>query len=147
MATHLTPAKVQQWLEKTNLTVTDINVEREIMARDMVFSRVTSRYDTTTWLDATTTPSLVLGLMSALYASYEFNAVYSHNYGETDYGRQLWSLVNQALDSISKGEIDLIDTIGGESLADFALAGFYPTDLQETDEMGEERKFTMGAMF
>ena len=144
MATYLTAPRVQQWLEKTSLTVTDIDVMRESMARDVIFGAVRSRYDASTWLDADTTPSLVLNLMGALYASYTYNAQYSENYGESDYGRQLWSLVNKLLIDIQTGEVDLA---APAILASFTNVGFYPTDTQETDGLGEERKFSMGSVF
>jgi len=142
MAQYLTPERVQQWLEKTSAPVTDIDVMRESTARDVIFGMLVSRYDTTLWVDEDTTPSLVLNLMSALYASYTYNAVYSENYGDSDYGRQLWSMVDKLLGNIQSGEVDLpvLETGLGQP-------AFYPTDTQEFDEMGDERKFSMSVEF
>ena len=115
---------------------------RESTAADIVLGGVASRYDTTTWVDEATTPSLVLNLISALYASYTYNTTYSENYGDSDYGRQLWSMVDRLLGNIQSGEIDLPITI-----IDLSTPGFYPTDVQEYDGMGDERKFSMSVEF
>jgi hypothetical protein len=142
VAQYLTAPRVQQWLEKTSFPVTDIDLMRESTAAGIVLGGVASRYDTSLWVSEATTPTLVLNLISALYASYTYNAVYSENYGDSDYGRQLWSMVDRLLGNIQSGEIDLPITI-----VDLSTPGFYPTDTQEYDGMGDERKFTMSVTF
>jgi hypothetical protein len=143
VGTYLTTDQVQQWLEKTRFAVTEIESARETTARDLVFGRVGSRYDTTGWVDSATTPSLVLSIMSGFYAAWLYNAIASEDMGETDYGASLIRMLNGLLDSIASSALDL-DGVDPSTLGTVA---FFPTDLQDTDEQGNEIKFTMGVTF
>ena len=140
---YLTPQRIQQWLEKTKFTVTDIDVSREQTSRDLVFGRVVSRYDTSAWLDDATTPTLVLNLMSGYYAAYMYNSIVSEDMGQSDYAPNLIRQLNSLLDGISNGELDIIDEVAST----LGTAAFFPTDVQDTDEQGNEIKFTMGVCF
>lgn len=140
---YLTPKQVQQWLEKTRFTVTEIDAAREITARDLVFGRVGDKYDTTPWLNDATTPSLVTNIMSGFYAAWLYNSIFSEDQGSSDYADFLLRMLNGLLDQISSGGLDL----PGEDPSPLGTPVFFPTDASDTDGLGNEIKFTMGATF
>jgi hypothetical protein len=90
-----------------------------------------------------TTPTLVLNIMSGYYAAWLYNRIASEDMGQTDYAQALLRQLDATLNSISTGELDL-DGIIPSTLGTIS---FFPTDLQELDELGNEIKFTMGVSF
>lgn len=140
---YLTQPQVQQWLEETKYTVSGINPEREQTARDLVFGLVASRYDTATWLDGASTPSMITNIMSGFYAAWLYNSVVSEDMGDSNYATNLLLMLERLLSSISSGALDLDGVIPST----LGTAAFFPTDAQDWDCEGNEIKFTMGVTF
>lgn len=145
--TLVTVELVQQWLEKTKLTVGQVPDELDQTARDVVFGRVSQVYDTSTWVNTATTPSLILRIVSMLVAAWIYQSQYSENL-EIDagnWGVKLESLAMGLIDGIVEQTIDIID--GGVVSSDLSNPLFFPTDAQDTDGEGSEIKFSMGRVF
>jgi hypothetical protein len=147
VATWVTDELVQQWLEETKLHVTKVPDELDQTAHDVVFGRVSQVYDVSTWLTTVTTPSLILRIQSMLVAAWMYMAQYSENMEiePGNWGLKLETMAMSLLDGIVNQTIVIPDV--GFPDSGLTAPVFYPTDQQETDGMGEERKFSMGRVF
>lgn len=147
---YLLPQDIQSWLNHTNIVVPEIDPILERNAISIVLGRIATRYTTTDWVDNLTTPPMPLIMASMLYAAWFYQATYSEiaDVNAENWGRRLENSVNNMLDQVASGELDLIDAIGaGDEIVGGHGPLFFPTDLQATDEEGSEIKFTMGARF
>ena len=144
----VTEPLVQQWLEETKLTVDRTPDELDQTARDIVFSQVSQVYDTSTWVSTATTPSLILRICSMFIAAWIYERQYSENLplDDTNWGVKLESMANLLIAGIVGLTIDIPGVLPG-AIGTLSDPIFYPTDAQETDGSGEERKFTMGKVF
>lgn len=88
--------------------IVEVNPELERSAVALVFGRLASRYDTTAWFNTTTTPDMVKRCISMYYVGRYYQQVYSQNVGVSDYGTELLRDLETTLNSIVKGEIDLL---------------------------------------
>jgi hypothetical protein len=146
---YLTQSRIQQFLETTKMEVDEINVELDRTVRDMIMGRLSARYDVTGWLDSETTPSLVLDIMSMLYAGLAYNREFSEDSDSFNgWGAYLVRTALTQADAIATGTVDLTDVI---ITADPTLTQplFWPTDLQDNNFDGthSQRRFTMGSIF
>jgi hypothetical protein len=147
VATLVTEPLVQQWLEQTKLTVAHVPDELDQTAKDITFGRVSQVYDVSTWVDAITTPSLILRIMSMFIAAWMYESQYSEDLpiDANNWGVKLENMANDLLTQIADKGILLGDEpVPGGSLG---APVFYPTDVQDSDGMGEDRKFAMGKVF
>jgi hypothetical protein len=147
VATLVTDELVQQWFERTKLTVTTVPDELDQTAHDVVFGRVSQVYDVSVWVDAVTTPSLILRIMSMLIAAWMYEAQYSEDIEDTEnnWGAKLERMAYNLIDQIVG--LTLVVTDPGTLPTGNASPVFFPTDVQDTDGLGSERKFTMGKVF
>jgi hypothetical protein len=85
--------------------------------------------------------------MSMYIAAWEYKKTYSESMvvDSTNYGQRLENQAKALLEQIMAHEVLLIDD-DTEALSTGSIA-FFPTDVQEFDELGNETKFTMGAVF
>ena len=141
---------VQIWLEVTKHRIApDDQLPEESAASEVVLSRLAVRFDTTTWVDPASTPSLVRKIIAMLVASWRYNRVYS----ETDedagnpYANKLEQRANDLITAILEGSIALTDVGTGPAID--GTVDFYPTDISTaTDSVDDKgRVFTMGKVF
>jgi hypothetical protein len=149
--TIVSPAEVQQWLHISRIVVTgqeDGFAEQDETARALVYGALGARYDTAQWTDSDHTPVLVRQVMSMLVAAWLYKKTFaeSTSTSSSNYGVRLQNDANSLLDQLLSREVLLIDAPDGSELTSGAIA-FFPTDVQEFDEMGNETKFGMGMIF
>lgn len=149
MPVHVTEVEVQQWVQNSRLTITGVDPTLESSAFSRVASALSLRYDTTTWLDDETTPSLVRSIISMLMGAWIINRAAGEASNETDsYGLHLESSALTLLGGLTDGSITLDDAPGAASSATGSPA-FWPTDLATTialDE-GNDAEGAAGRMF
>lgn len=155
---HVSVAEVQQWLEPTklNLGLGPVDAELDATAFQVVASALQGRYDTSTWVDANTTPDLVRKILSMLVAGYTYNRQYSENEDVATYGNWLIRYATTVAQGIDSGQDVLI---GQDSFRDpNSFPVFFPTDVATdladpqqggsvTDPAGAPRSFSMGQVF
>lgn len=143
---------VQPWLEETKLR---LDSGAELIEEPFISERVKSRLascdiDVSTWVDKSSTPVIVKGIIGALVAAQHYNRVYS----ETDdagnlYANKLEEMANGLIESICLGTLDLLDVSDDPATTGFGSVLFYPDDtvgvLEEDKE--EAVRFTMGKVF
>lgn len=101
-------------------------------ARLIALGKLSSVYDTTTWVDTGTTPRLVRAAISMLVAAWEYQRAYGEEEDST-YGRRRERQAYDLLDGIVNGDITLEEypEIGAES----GTPVFYPNDLSNASEV------------
>jgi hypothetical protein len=150
--------EVQSWLESTKLRLSGLDYELTDTAKTMVFAKLAGTYDTTTWTDYTTTPTLVRKVIAMYVASWTYSRQYSEavSMSQNDYALWLERKADQMLDGILTGGYTLeVEATGGNP----GSPGYWPNDTtgstQPTDAAGnaiggqysEDIKFTMGQVF
>jgi hypothetical protein len=147
---YLNVKSVQAWLHQSKYEVTAIDPELEKAAKEIYFGEFAQRYDTSSWTNATTTPQLVLTVMSMYVASVYLRRAVSQDDGYASYADWLEKRVETICAAIVSGSIELpspIDTsssLGGGPL-------FFPKDssanLHTSDPEYSARAFSMNMEF
>jgi hypothetical protein len=152
---YLVPDQINAWLAATKYTVSTVEDELDAAVVAAGFGRVSTRYDTAVWVDASTTPPLVMTALSMLYAAWYLQRQISDDeLTEQDYPIRLENRAYALLDAIAATLIDLPGVDPDPSLNDTKTAIFFPTDestqLYEDDPTnpdGSPRAFTMAQVF
>lgn len=143
---------VQPWLEPTKLNLDhNDNLPEAPFWEDVIKSRLSAvGIDTTTWVDVSTTPSLIKSIIGMLVAASRYNAFYSESEdGGNPYADKLEARAMMLIDGIAAGTIDIIGLPDDPVTGGFGSPLFYPTDTTGLldDEEDGEIKFTMGMRF
>ncbi len=110
MAT-ITAKMANAWTDSSKLNITTIDTELESQIVAQVFSKLRGLYDTTTWVEESTTPKLVKSILSMIYTGMVYNKTYAVDGADTDlYGNMLIADANKLLDSVSSGVSVLVDS-------------------------------------
>lgn len=110
MAT-ITKEQAQAWADKYKLNIDALDTELEAQIVAQVFSRVGVRYDTSTWENTITTPSLVSSIIAMIYTGRVYQQRYAIDTEPNAYGT---TLINDALNLIElvvNGEYPLTGNI------------------------------------
>lgn len=127
MAIYLDPADVNNWFEGSKLTLDQINVGIETVAATTIVGRLTNAYDTSSWVDESTTPALVIQLIAMHYAAAYYRRAYSEDLVDgvgLNWAEWLERSVEGYITMILDGAIDL----EGETETGYGLPSFYPDD-------------------
>lgn len=131
MAVHVTTAEVQQWIQDTRLTIATVDPALDASAYSRVVGVLALRYTTGTWIDSSTTPSLVRSIISMLIAAWTINKAHAETMGDVDaYGVHLESSALVLLGGLADGSILIDDT----AIGDYSMGQpvFWPTDIATT---------------
>ena len=155
----VTPDDIQVYLDEDlfEIAENDLVPEEQTFA-DQVFSRVSTAYDVSTWVDAGSTPGLVRRILAMLIAANRYNKAHSE---DDDAGnRYAYKLENRAwelVNMIVSGQALLYDST--LLVSDLIDPKFWPTDTTGAsdvmDAMGhivgvqgtDDIKFRMSASF
>jgi hypothetical protein len=148
--TVITVPEVKGWVETTKLPINQLDLNFLPQLEAEVFARLGAVYDTTLWLDPTTTPAIVRVVITKLYAAWIYDRAYSENQGVTnDYAAMLRSNAEMLITGLIDGTIE----IPGVTPTSSPDPAFYPNDASSalaptTDDpsLGPAR-FSMGKVF
>jgi hypothetical protein len=156
---------MQAWAEDSKLAnVTGYNTidsDLEQIVTIEVFAQIQTMFDTSTWLDETTTPALVQTILSMMYVSTLLQRVYVTDEEVVSYATRLNKWATNTITSLLQGDTLLVDQgTTGQTISDTQSAPvFFPTDLSSstptdncndldvTAESDGDVAFTMGAVF
>jgi hypothetical protein len=154
MALHVEASEVQQWLQRSKLMVDSVDAELEATAWARVASALDTRFDTSTWLTAETTPQLVRGVVSMFIAAWVYKRAFAESSVDVagTYGTGLESSAMSLLGGLVDGSTSLP---GYEEVASSQAPVFWPTDAATmvAEEEGADadgaavRVFSMGRTF
>lgn len=143
---HVGVEDVNTWLEPSKLSVSEIEPGLDVYATGLIVGALVARFDTTTWVDETTTPSLVKQLISMLYAAAFYRREYSEDLVDgtgLNWAQWLEQSAGGYVSQIVAGVIDIIGLPDGTDEG-LALPAFYPTDESSIDDPA---KFSMCMRF
>jgi hypothetical protein len=116
--------EAQAWAERTKLTITALDTDLEANLAEEVIVRLSSAFDTSTWVSQATTPKLVRVIISKLYVAWEYDRQYSEDIAQ---GSNYAALLKQNAEALIIGLI--AGTIALPGLPNSAGSPvFYPTD-------------------
>jgi hypothetical protein len=104
---YVTEASVQKWLENHKYNIAGIDDELVETAIDVAFSLLTRRYDTTTWIDSSSTPRIVLKILNMLVASYTLRRSISADDGVANYADWLEKRALELLAGLAGGQLEI----------------------------------------
>lgn len=136
----LTTSSVQGWLERTKLTVTEIDTDLETHFVNIVFSSLAHMYDTSGWTSTANTPPLVITIISMKYAARFYARAYSEGPGDSKYANRLDKDAEDLISSLSDGSIMLPSV----EVENDSTPSFYPNDLSSVDDPAS---FSMGRIW
>jgi hypothetical protein len=152
---HITAQEAQQWLESTKLSVTSLDSELETSASTSVLAQLAAQIDVSSWADQSSTPEMVMQIISMYYVSMYIDRTYSgSSVSLSQYAQLLRQRADLLIAGILTGSYILTDDPGAQVDADAPV--FYPTDASSamcpedtdyTDFSVGPAKFSMGTVF
>ena len=142
MAIVVTVAKIQQWLEKTKLTITSVDPDQAESARQIAFAQLVNSYDTTVWVDVATTPKLVQSAISMLIAAWIYQKAYSEDGIVPAYGISPEEKAYALLNGIADGVVALEEYPGVGAQSE--TVSFLPDDSTGRTDTYDAQGFLIG---
>jgi len=146
----ITVQQAQAWSEKTKLPITDLDTDLLTQVENQVLGMLAGGFDTSTWLDSSTTPPIVQQILSMLYVSWFYNRQYSE---DQEHVNVYATLLRAEAESLIQGLLDGSITMPGQPESTESAPSFYPTDASSAqqptfDDMSlGDAKFSMGRLF
>lgn len=135
----LTLTQANGWADGQKLVLSSIDSELEAQIVSQVFGAVSEKYSTVTWLSATSTPKLIVSIISMMYVGYLFHRTYSTDSDPGLYGTLLIDKAETLLKGVVDGNVALLDPYTGAVLTNSVgqTASIAP------ELLSTEPKFTM----
>lgn len=141
---------VQAWVESTKLSPQALDLDHLDQLETEILARLQSVYDTTTWIDKTTTPRLVQVIIAKKYAGWMYDKYYSENQSQaSDYAKMVKDNGEMLISGILDGTIE----IPGVTSSNPQEASFYPNDYSSSQTPTSEdpslgpAQFSLGKFF
>lgn len=146
----ITVEEVRGWVEVTKLNVQDLDLNFLPQLETEVLAKISTVYDTTTWIDAASTPALIRVILTKMYAGWIYDRAYSENQSEANpYAAMLKENAGMLLQGLIDGTIEL----PGIPATSSPNPSFYPNDASsameptfEDPSLGPAR-FSLGKVF
>lgn len=150
----VTQLQVKSWTENTKMgnAVGIVSLDTELLTQieDELLARLQGAgYDTTTWLDANTTPSTIRTAIAKKYVSWIIDRQYSEDEDLNAYAARL----DANAESIMTGLVDGTIVIPGTPEVSISQPSFYPNDASSASKPTYDdtslgpSKFSMGQIF
>lgn len=146
----ITVEDVRGWVEVTKLNIQDLDMNFLPQLETEVLARISTVYDSTTWVDAASTPPLIRVIITKMYAGWVYDRAYSENQAEANpYAAMLKENAGMLLQGLIDGTIEL----PGIPATSNPNPSFYPNDASSAMEPTLEdpslgpAKFSLGKVF
>lgn len=146
----ITVEEVRGWVEVTKLNVQDLDLNFLPQLEAEIFAKLGTVYDTTTWLDPASTPTIVRVIIAKLYAGWIYDRAYSENQAESN---PYAAMLKENAEMLIQGLIDGTIEVPGVPPLSNPNPSFYPNDASsameptfEDPSLGPAR-FSMGRVF
>jgi hypothetical protein len=152
MTAHITAAETNAWADKYKLDLTTLDGELEDSLATQVIVRLSQVYDTSSWVDTTTTPSLVRKIIAMKYVGWYFQRTYSEDEEANNYGLMLIGQADNLIEGIVSGAYPLPGTTTVDGIA-VGTPVFYPNDASSaltptaSDRSLGPARFSMGQIW
>lgn len=138
------------WAEKTKLNITELDTDLLTQIEDQVLGMLAGGFDTSTWLDSSSTPPIVQQILSMLYVSWFYNRQYSE---DQEHVNVYATLLRAEAESLIVGLLDGSITMPGQPESTEASPSFYPNDASTAADPTSDdtslgpASFSMGTVF
>lgn len=149
---HITTADVNAFADGRKITIAALDAALEGTQSTQVFARLSQIYNTSTWVDENTTPTLVKSIIAMLYVGWLFQRTYSEDTNISNYGTLLIAEATTLLDGLVAESIVIPNLPIGQNTG-LSQPSFYPDDLSSAAETTYDdmslgpAKFTMGQVW
>lgn len=149
--THIIVQDAQVYTDNTKLAIASLDADLESSVVTEIFAVLSSAYNTSIWLDVSTTPKLVKKVLAMTYVGYYFKRTYSEEDLPSSYGNQLLDDAARIAAGIVNGSLTLIDAVAPAT--NTSQPSFFPNDassiLQPTpnDRSLGGARFSMNKVF
>lgn len=116
---------VRAWVESTKLSPTALDIDHLDQLEEEVLSRISSVYDTSSWVDKASTPRLIQVIFAKTYTGWMYDKFYSENQNTPNKYAQL---LKENAETLIQGIIAGTITIPGTEPTNPVGAVFYPND-------------------
>lgn len=146
---HISVEDAQAWSEPTKLDLgSSLDWELEEQIASQVLGKVAQAFDTSSWLDRPTTPTVVRSIIAMYYTAWYYDRTFSSDNEANVYAEKLRAAADAYLQNILEGltPIDGVVTSTGSPV-------FYPTDASSAMEPTVDDpslgppKFSMGTVW
>jgi hypothetical protein len=148
---YITVDEANAYADKNKLIVTAVDVDLETSQAVQLFAKLGQVYDVSTWVDDTTTPSLVRKVLAMYYTGWFYLRTYSEDEDVSTYGQMLIRQADDLLAGIVAGTLVLSDVSVPAINPD--QPSFYPDDASSaltptaSDRSLGDAKFSMGTIW
>src|SRR5262245_57756893 len=119
------------WAEVTKLNLQALDLDLLSQLEEEILALIGTVYDTSGWVDKSSTPRLVQVIIAKMYVGWVYNRAYSENQTEVnEYAEQ----VKENADMILAGIIDGTIKIPNVTPINSQTASFYPNDASSSME-------------
>jgi hypothetical protein len=120
---------VKAWVESTKLDPQALDLDHLDQLETEVLSRINSVYNTSSWVDKSTTPRLIQTIIAKMYTGWLYDKYYSENQSAPN---QYSQLVKQNAEMLIEGILDGTVEIPGLPPDNPVTATFYPNDISSS---------------
>lgn len=151
MATRITLADANAWLESTKLTLSAIDPELERQISSLILGRLAPVFDTSSWLNDQSTPALVRTIIAMNYVAWVYDKNYSDDAEDNAYARLLRQYADVNMAALIAGDIELAEA--PEANDEITKPAFFPNDVSSANEPTPDNpsdggpSFLMGSVF
>ena len=148
---HITLSEANAWLEPTKLTLSTIDAALEQQVVNLVYGRLANAFDTSSWVNESTTPVLVRTIIAMHYVAWTYDRTYSDDADANAYARLLRQYADVNIQGLIDGNLELIESPTAND--DRGKPVFFPTDASSANEPTSDRPsdggpaFTMGTIW
>jgi hypothetical protein len=155
---HISVSDAQAYATPRKLDLgTSLDGDLENSIATQVIAQLSTTFDTTTWVDGTTTPALVRSIIGMYYVAWFYQRTYAEDTGTATYADRLLRWAQMLINGLLAGNTVLVEV--PSSTIDHSTPAFYPNDQSsrtrpdDLDITDPERGsvgpayFTMGQVF
>lgn len=146
----ITVEEVRGWIETTKLDITSLDLNFLPQLETEILARLGTVFDTSGWVDASSTPPLVRVIITKLYAGWIYDKYYSENQAErNEYAAMLKENAGMLMSGLIDGTLEIPDVDASTPQS----PSFYPNDASSaqyptSDDLSlGPAKFSMGKVF
>jgi hypothetical protein len=151
VADHISVDEANAWVDSTKLAVSSIDANLEQQVTASIFARLLGTFDTTTWINTSTTPQIVRTIIAMYYISWIYDRAYSDDAESNAYAALLRQYADANIAGLVAGTIELAEL--PDANAGVSSPTFFPTDFSSSQEPTDLNPsdgppaFTMGTTF
>jgi hypothetical protein len=125
---HISVSDAQAYATPRKLDLgTSLDGDLENSVATQVLAQLHSAYNTTTWVDESTTPVLVQSIIGMYYVAWYYQRTYAEDTGTATYADRLLRWAQMLINGILNGNTVLVDVVT-PATGDRSEPAFYPND-------------------